>query len=70
MERELFDVAQAAKYLGVSHQRVRQFCGQGRLGIKVGSRWIITKADLERFAEIPRPSGIPLGETEGRVEGE
>jgi excisionase family DNA binding protein len=62
---ELWDVKQAAVYLGLSEQRVRQFCGQGRFGTKVGNQWIIDKADLERFAQLPRPSGRPPETREG-----
>ena len=62
---KLFDVSGAAEYLSVSKQRVRQFCGAGRLGTKVGHQWIITKAELEEFAAKPRPPGVPLEKGEG-----
>ena len=67
---ELLDVAQAAEYLGLSKARVRQFCGEGRLGQKVGSRWVIEKGDLERFAKIPRKVGRGQGEAGEKEEGE
>ena len=58
---KLLDVTQAAEYLKVSPQRIRQFCGAGRLGQKVGNQWIITESELEEFAQKPRPPGVPLG---------
>ena len=61
---ELFDAKGAAKFLGVSGQRVRQFCAEGRIGTKVGSQWVFTRGELEAFKAIPRPSG------QARVEGE
>jgi hypothetical protein len=56
---DFFDVYQAAKFLSLSHQRVRQFCGEGRLGTKVGQQWVITREELEAFSKTDRPSGRP-----------
>ena len=56
---KLYDVNGAAEYLDVSPQRVRQFCGAGRLGQKVGHQWIITEAELAEFAQKPRLPGVP-----------
>ncbi len=56
---ELLSVKQAAKELGVSGNRVREFCQEGRLGEKVGRQWIITRAELEAFKQIPRKRGAP-----------
>ena len=49
--------AQAGWVLGVIERRVRGFCGEGRLGTRVGGRYVITAQDLVRFASIPRPMG-------------
>ena len=65
---ELLDIGQAAERLGLSKSRIRQLCGAGQLGEKVGSRWLIRAADLERFAQEPRPVGRPP--QSARVEGE
>ena len=64
---ELFDVREAADHLGLKPRTVRGYCIQGRLGRKVGSRWLISSADLERFAQEPRPVGRPRARVEGEV---
>ncbi len=56
---ELLSVKQAAKELGVSGNRVREFCQEGRLGEKVGRQWIITRDELDKFKKIPRKRGAP-----------
>ena len=56
---ELLTVKQVAKELGLSENRVREFCQEGRLGEKVGHQWIITRAELEEFKQIPRKRGNP-----------
>jgi len=53
----LVNCEQAAKYLGLSSVRVRQFCLEGRLGQKVGNQYIISRDELEQFAKIPRDPG-------------
>jgi excisionase family DNA binding protein len=63
---ELINVKQAAEELGVSGARVRQYIAQGRLAArKFGWQWLITRAEFERFAAIPRPTGKPPGKKEG-----
>jgi len=55
---KLFDTKEAATRLGVSEQRVRQFCEEGRLGTKkFAGRWVITEAELRAFKL--RPTGRP-----------
>lgn len=56
---ELLSVKQAAEELGLSENRVREFCQEGRFGEKVGHQWIITRAELEDFKKIPRKRGNP-----------
>lgn len=53
----LFDTKTAAEKLGVSERRVRVFCEEGRLGTRLGGRWVITEAELRTFK--PRPTGRP-----------
>lgn len=56
---EFLTPQQAAKRLGLSTVRVQQFCHNGRLGQRVGSRYIIAPDDLVEFAKIPRYPGKP-----------
>ncbi len=61
---ELLDVRQAAEFLKLSPQRIRQLAGDGRIGQKVGQRWVFSLGELEAFAAIPRPTGKPPAERE------
>ncbi len=61
---ELLSVKKVAKELGVSENRVREFCQEGRLGEKVGRQWIITRDELEAFKLIPRRRGAPRKDDE------
>ena len=56
---KLFDTKTAAKRLKVSERRVRVFCEEGRLGMRLGGRWVITETELRAFK--PNPSGWPKG---------
>ncbi len=53
----LLDTKDVAARLGVSEQRIRQFCEGGRLGRKFAGRWAITEAELRVFKL--RPTGRP-----------
>jgi hypothetical protein len=57
----LLSVSQAAARLDLTPRRVRQFCLDGRLGQRVGNRWVISENELTEFAEKPRPEGYPKG---------
>ena len=57
----LVSVIEAADFLGITTERVRQFCREGRLGQQVGDRWVIPEDELKQFAKIPRPNGRPKG---------
>ena len=46
--RELFTTTQAAEELGISVQRIKQLCAEGRMGMRIGRDWIITQDDIER----------------------
>ena len=56
---------QAAEFLKVSAERVRQFCREERLGQKLGRDWVISRDELVRFDNIPRQTGRPPQETNG-----
>lgn len=43
------DTAAAAESLGISPSGVRWACRAGRLGRKVGDRWLISEEDLEMY---------------------
>lgn len=53
-------IEEAAEVIGVTPQRVRQFCREGRLGRRVGRTWIITREEAEAFADIPRNPGVRI----------
>jgi hypothetical protein len=57
VDHSLLTSKRAAFLLGISQRRVNQFCKEGRLGKKVGSTYIITWDELEKFANIPRMAG-------------
>lgn len=65
----LLTPAQAADRLGLSVSRVKQFCEEGRIGQRVGRRWIICRDELEQFAKIPRPNGRPRSRNGNGVRG-
>lgn len=45
--RELFTTERAAEALGISVQRIKQLCGEGRMGVRVGRDWVITPEEIE-----------------------
>lgn len=53
--RDLLTVQEAADYLGVHHQTVRQYVTAGRLRATRPGGWSIRirRADLEAFAGVP-----------------
>lgn len=57
----LLSIPEAAARLGVSTALLRRYCKQGRLGVKVGGRWVIPTEQLDEFAKAPRPAGYPKG---------
>jgi excisionase family DNA binding protein len=42
-------IQQVADALGITPQRVYVYCRAGRLGVRVGKHWVITREDFERF---------------------
>lgn len=61
-------VKEAAEELGLTPQRVRQFCREGRLGQRLGREWVITREELEEFKKIPRKPGVSIGLSEDEEE--
>lgn len=59
-----YSVTEAAEHLGLEVSGLRRYCAEGRLGRKVGKSYIISHAELERFAAIPRPPGRPPKDSE------
>jgi len=57
----LLSCEEAARELKVTADRVRQFCREGRLGQRVGERWVIPADELKQFQKIPRDTGRPSG---------
>ncbi len=62
MVEDLLTVKEVAKELGRSEKRIREYCREGRLGYKFGRQWIITRAELDAFKQIPRKHGAPFKE--------
>ena len=58
---QLLGIPQAAERLNLSTSIVRRYCRQGRLGGKVGGRWVVPSDQLEQFVKEPRPTGYPKG---------
>jgi len=56
----LLSPRQAAEEMGLSLSRIKQFCAEGRIGQRVGKRWVILRDELEQFQKIPRPHGKAL----------
>lgn len=54
----------AAVQLGISPDRVRQFCREGRLGQRLGDRWVIPVDEVKQFSQIPRKTGRPSADEE------
>ncbi len=65
---EYLTATQAAAYLGVTRQRVHLLTKQG-YGQRVGSMWLFTRAELDRWQATPRHAGgRPKGSTRQRHE--
>jgi hypothetical protein len=47
----------ASAVLGVSAERVRQYCRAGRLGQRIGRNYLIRQSDARKFS--PLPTGRP-----------
>jgi len=56
---DLLTPTQAAERLGLSLSLIQRYCRQGRLGQRVGGRWLITPEQLAEFERQPRRVGKP-----------
>jgi excisionase family DNA binding protein len=58
---DLLTAEQAAEYVGVSRQRIYALTKAGKLeGKRVGSTWLYTRAELDRWKAAPKhPGGRP-----------
>jgi excisionase family DNA binding protein len=59
MPTKYLTTTEAAEILGVHQRQVRHLCSQGRLGQRFGSVWMISDAELVKFAKKPRLIGRP-----------
>ena len=57
--KDLLTTAEVAEILGVSMRRVREFCVKEKIGQKIGTQLLITRAELERFKARQRRPGRP-----------
>jgi Helix-turn-helix domain len=63
MEMKLYDTVQAARFLGVSRERVSQLCRDGLLESKsYGRARLISEPDLIAFSQKERKAGRPKKE--------
>lgn len=56
---DLLTPAAAAAELGITPRLMRRYCEQGRLGQKIGGRYLISREDLDEFKQVPRKVGNP-----------
>lgn len=63
-------VDEAAKMLGVSGERVKQFIRGGRIAAKRLSRdWVLSRASVQALAKIARPASLHLSRKPRRPTG-
>lgn len=56
----LISVAQAGEVLGLQRDRVSRLIREGRISaVKIGRAYVIDRAEVERFAQLPRRAGRP-----------
>jgi excisionase family DNA binding protein len=49
--KNIMTVKEVAEELGISEERVRKLCQQGRMGEKVAGVWLITRDQFQAFLE-------------------
>jgi excisionase family DNA binding protein len=57
---KLLTPKEAAERLGVSLRRAQKLCKDGRLGFRVGNRYVIPESSLVAFQSIARKVGRPF----------
>lgn len=54
---DMLSTSEAAEALDLTEGLIARYCREGRLGQKVGNRWVIFRQELEQFEKIPRKPG-------------
>ncbi len=54
---ELLMGGEAARYAGLSRQRLYQLASRGEVGRKVSGHWVFTRAELEAYKAAPKHKG-------------
>ena len=49
-----FTTRDAADRIGVTDARVRQMCGQHKIGQKAGRDWLLTEKNVQQLEMLPR----------------
>lgn len=63
---DLISVAQAGEVLGLQRDRVSRLIREGRISaVKIGRAYVIDRAEVERFAALPRRAGRPARTQKG-----
>ncbi len=52
-------VEEAANILGITPERVRKLCQQGRFGTKFSGVWLITREEIAEYQRTRRRPGRP-----------
>jgi plasmid maintenance system antidote protein VapI len=50
---DLLSTTDAAAIIGVSPRRVNKLCQDGRLGVRIGNQYFITKQEAKKFKANP-----------------
>ena len=56
---KLYDVQDAAKFLGVSRERIQQLVSKHGIGQLIGNTRVLTSEELQKLKAIPRTIGRP-----------
>ena len=62
---KLYSTAEAAELLGITESLVRRYCREGRIGARVGERWVISADEVRLFRQIGRHPGRPRPDEPG-----
>ena len=46
---EMLTPAQAAKKMGLNVQTVREWCREGKVGVKAGGKWLISPDEVKQY---------------------
>ena len=59
--QRILGMSDAADYLELSVQRVKQLAAEGRIGEMIAGRYLFSRAELAAFKRRKRPSHRPKG---------